>query len=83
MRHGVPELEKPRMMIGFRNFDYHPYLFNRDVADKENWEYLHDEVNPGYIKPINEEESLIIQKDFIKLWKTELAETQLKKDAAF
>ena len=83
MRHGVPELEKPRMMIGFRNFDYHPYLFNRDVEDKENWEYLHDEVNPGYIKPINEEESLIIQKDFIKLWKTELAETQLKKDAAF
>lgn len=83
MRHGVPELEKPRMMIGFRNFDYYPYLFHKEVEDERGWEKLHDELNPGYILAIDEVESEMIQKDFLKVWKCGLAETQLAKDAAF
>ena len=83
MRHGVPELEKPRMMIGFRNFDYCPYLFYKEVADERGWEKLSDELNPGYIMEISEQDSIGIQKDFLIVWKSRLAETQLAKDAAF
>ena len=83
MRHGVPELEKPRMMIGFRNFDYCPYLFYKDVEDERGWEKLSDELNPGYIMEISEQDSIDIQKDFLRVWKSGLAETQLAKDAAF
>ena len=83
MRHGVPELEKPRMMIGFRNFDYYPYLFHKDVEDIRGWEELSDELNPGYILEIDSKESELIQRDFLKVWNSGLAETQLAKDAAF
>jgi hypothetical protein len=33
--HSVPILEKPRLMIGFRNFDYRPHYFNQNGEGKE------------------------------------------------
>jgi hypothetical protein len=48
MRHGVPELDEERMMIGFRNFDFNPYYFERDPEDKTGFTELHDEINPGW-----------------------------------
>lgn len=83
MRHGVPELEKPRMMIGFRNFDYCPYLFYKEVSDERGWIKMHDEINPGYMLEISETDSIQIQQDFLKVWKSGLSEQQLSKDAAF
>lgn len=83
MRHGVPELEKPRMMIGFRNFDYYPYLFYKEVSDERGWIEMHDEINSGHMLEISETESIVIQEDFLKVWKSGLAEKQLQKDAAF
>ena len=81
MRHGVPALEHPRMMLGFRNFDHEPYHFVTKETD--GYEPLHDEINPGYIRAINEEQSVKLQVDELKQWKNGKAEEQLKKPAAF
>lgn len=80
MRHGVPPLEKPRMMIGFRNFDHYPLMFQREVND--GW-LLQDEINPGYVREITDKESEMIQMEFLEEWNSGLAEEQLEKDAAF
>lgn len=83
MRHGVPMLEKPRMMIGFRNFDYYPYHFERNPEAGRDWIELYDEVNPGWIRSIDQEESIELQKDFLNEWENGLAKEQLKLEAAF
>jgi|SaaInl8_200m_RNA_FD_contig_81_619839_length_10764_multi_4_in_0_out_0_7 hypothetical protein len=84
MRHGVPELKYPRRMLGFRNFDHMPYHFKRSVEnDEEGFTPLYDDVNPGYIKPIFNDESLEIQVQELKEWKSGKSEEQLKKPAAF
>jgi hypothetical protein len=83
MRHGVPELDEERMMIGFRNFDFNPYYFERDPEDKTGFTELHDEINPGWVRPISSDESIEIQKEFRLKWKSGLSKTQLKKPAAF
>lgn len=86
MRHGVPEMKHPRMMIGFRNFDHYPYYFKKskpeNTEDGETWLELPDEINPGWIKPISERESFDIQKEFKKEWEEKASEV-LKTDAAF
>lgn len=82
MRHGVPELEHPRMMIGFRNFDYYPYLFEAYPEAGNRWIELQDEVNPGWIGDIDEDTSIYVQKQFRKEW-AEKAEKILEGDAAF
>ena len=64
LRHGVPELEKPRMMIGFRNFDHNPVLFSNQ--EMEGSCVFVDELNPGFQKHISSQESIEIQKDFHK-----------------
>ena len=83
MRHGVPELENPRMMIGFRSFDFYPYLFESLPTDVRGFEELYDLTNPGFIKEIDLNEANIIQKEFIHKWKTELHIEQLKLAPAF
>lgn len=79
MRHGVPELKYPRMMIGFRNFDHNPYYFNQN--EFEGSSLLEDKINQGYIKQITQEESISLQENFVKNEKEKLKE--LIKKAAF
>jgi len=69
MRHGVPALEKPRMMIGFRNFDFYPEYFEANPEGGNTWIELPDNKNPGWIMESTPEVSEKIQKDFIKFWK--------------
>jgi hypothetical protein len=83
MRHGVPKLEHPRMMIGFRNFDYYPYLFESNKTNEFDWIKLDDKLNSGYIRELTELESIKEQENFLKVWKLELYEEQLNKKVAF
>lgn len=83
MRHGVPELEFPRRMLGFRNFDHHPKLFNNKVDHLSDWEVVYDKINPGYMKNITSAEAVKVQQEELKEWKNGKGEAQLKKKAAF
>ena len=83
MRHGVPELEKSRAMIGFRNFDYYPMYFEKDPEYGKMFYELYDKINPGWIMEVDEEQSQILQMNNLKKWKESEAEIQLKKKPAF
>ena len=82
MRHGVPRLEKERMMMGFRNFDYCPFHFQASPEGGNNWIELQDEINPGWIREISEEESIELQEDYLKKWKSNFHE-YISKNPAF
>lgn len=69
MRHGVPELDKPRMMIGFRNFDFYPKYFEAQPEGGNNWIELPDNKNAGWIQDCSPEGSVMLQQNFIKEWK--------------
>lgn len=69
MRHGVPELENPRMMIGFRNFDYYPVYFEAKPEGGNNWIELPDTLNPGWVFDLTPQESIEVQNKFNKVWK--------------
>jgi len=62
MRHGVPELEHPRKMIGFRNFDFNPVHFISEK--KDGYIELPDKVNPGFVKNISSEEAESLMLEF-------------------
>lgn len=81
VRHGVPSLEKPRRMIGFRNFDHLPFLFSKD--EFVGSEFMDDNENPGYIKEISSEESVKTQKVWNEDYKNNLFYEYIDKKAAF
>lgn len=81
VRHGVPSLEHPRKIIGFRNFDHLPFLFSKD--EFKGSELLEDNENPGYIREISSEESVKIQKGWNKEYKNTLFYEYKDKKAAF
>lgn len=83
VRHGVPELAKPRSMFGFRNFDFFPYEFQENPKNKDDYEFLEDADNPGYTRPITPEEATKLILKFNKKWKNESYAEYMKKDAAF
>jgi hypothetical protein len=69
MRHGVPALDKPRMMIGFRNFDFYPMYFEAHPEGGHNWIELPDNKNAGWIQDCIPEDSVMLQQNFITEWK--------------
>ena len=68
LRHGVPELDKPRMMIGLRNFDYNPYYFEASPEENSSYKELYDVRNPGWVKELSNEETQQIQIKYNKIW---------------
>jgi hypothetical protein len=65
--HEVPELEHPRAMFGFRNFDFQPTLFsNRYTPDSQP---TTNKCFTGYARPISTQESTMRQEKFISDWK--------------
>jgi len=63
-RHSVPLLEKPRVMIGLRNFDFMPYEFSSEAREGFDIE-VPDAVNPGWARQIDTGESFSIQTKFL------------------
>jgi hypothetical protein len=70
-RHGVPELEKPRMMIGFRNFDHLPFEFSDTLPNDgdSRWAEFPDNVNPGFVRPLSNSEATQFLLNDIKEYK--------------
>ena len=65
--HEVPELEHPRAMFGFRNFDFEPTLFsNRYTPDSQP---TTNKCFTGYARPISTQEATMRQEKFISDWK--------------
>ena len=64
--HSVPELEKPRAMFGFRNFDYEPFLYTNtyssDAVPTSN------QCFKGYVKQISTQEAEMRMEAFIANW---------------
>jgi len=59
-RHAVPELKKPRLMCGLRNFDFEPVYFTDEVVDPAVLSIVHkmeDKNNPGFIQEVTSEEA--------------------------
>jgi hypothetical protein len=81
-RHAVPELKKPRLMCGLRNFDFEPAHFSTDLslfgatvasASEIGVDYLSDLNNPGFVKLIPSEEArqrqlLYVANEWPKHW---------------
>jgi len=64
--HEVPELEHPRAMFGFRNFDFEPTLFsNRYTPDSQP---TTNKCFTGYARPISTQEATMRQEKFISDW---------------
>lgn len=82
-RHGVPELNNPRSMIGFRSMDFSPVLFEEHPEGGNKWYEIQDELNPGWGMEITSEEAKTIMLDFNKKWQDELFDIFIKKPAAF
>jgi len=84
VRHGVPELDKARSMVGFRNFDLNPVLFQTTKPeDESDWVKVEDKLNAGWEKEITSEEAKEIMLDFNKEWKNKIFEEEKDKLAAF
>ena len=65
--HEVPELDQPRAMFGFRNFDYEPTLFSsRYTPDSQA---TSNKCFTGYARPISTQEAEMRQEKFIVDWK--------------
>lgn len=64
--HEVPELEHPRAMFGFRNFDFEPTLFSdRYTPDSQP---TSNKCFTGYARPISTQEATMRQEKFISDW---------------
>src|SRR5690606_18522711 len=80
-RHAVPELKKPRLMCGLRNFDFEPVYFVDDSFDIQleggglSFEPLKDANNPGNVAFVSSESALQRQLSYVanewpKQWET-------------
>jgi len=72
-RHEVPELKKPRLMCGLRNFDHMPMYFTSDSCSAPGEFELPDAQSPGYASPMNsiEAEALMLmynENDWPEQW---------------
>tara|TARA_Y100001963_G_C6751248_1_gene434327 strand:+ start:468 stop:1355 length:888 start_codon:yes stop_codon:yes gene_type:complete len=92
-RHSVPTLNKPRTIIGFRNFDHFPFHFIGERVFSElglapitalGWRKFKDEQNPGYLKSISSQEAEKIMVEFNKnVWPSKWKEVKAKSEAVF
>ncbi len=92
-RHSVPILNKPRKIIGFRNFDHNPFQFfgtelfkelNLHPIAADGWHPLKDNYNPGYIKSISSEEATKIMAKFNKEeWPSKWKKVKENNEAVF
>jgi len=65
--HEVPELEKPRAMFGFRNFDFEPTLFSDRYTPGS--QPTSNKCFTGYTRPISTKHAEMLQEKFIVDWK--------------
>jgi len=85
-RHGVPELKKPRLMCGLRNFDFEPAYFVDQIADPallSSVQKMEDKNNPGYIQEMTSEEARQRQLTFVAHEWPKQWETMKKQGAVF
>lgn len=85
-RHAVPELKKPRLMCGLRNFDYEPVYFVDEVVDPAVLQIVHkmdDKNNPGYIQEMTSEEARQRQLSYVANEWPKQWETMKKEGAVF
>lgn len=84
-RHAVPELKKPRLMCGLRNFDFEPAYFVDEAFNIQlegsglSFERLEDVNNPGFVAMASSESALqrqltYVTKEWPKHWETIKAE---------
>jgi hypothetical protein len=67
VRHWVPELTEPRIMLGFRNFDHCPvYFVDKEPPRTDCYNELKDANNPGYITDIGSETAVDILGTYYK-----------------
>jgi len=68
VRHWVPRLTKPRVMLGFRNFDHLPWYFRHTLMPRteDNYKPLNDANNPGYIMEVSTDTGLDILSVYYK-----------------
>ena len=64
--HSVPELEKPRAMFGFRNFDYQPMYYSQDYHPEAV--VSKDECFHGYVRRVTTGEANTMLEEFIDQW---------------
>ncbi len=64
--HMVPELDKPRSMFGFRNFDFNPVRLSQTYS-KDSF-VINNECFGGYSKSITTEEAEILLEEFNQKW---------------
>lgn len=66
VRHWVPKLTKPRVMLGFRNFDHMPVYFTNNLVGKETEKYqeLKDKTNPGFIAKMESKAACLMLKNY-------------------
>jgi hypothetical protein len=83
-RHGVPSLEEQRSIVGFRNFDMNPVLFQTEIPEEpEYWTEVEDPLNPGWRKSISTKKAKEEMLKFNKKWKEEIYDAEKDKLAAF
>ncbi len=83
MRHGVWGLENSRSMVGFRNFDHMPYLFERKPEAGKDWIEVNDKLNPGWVREISSVDASYMMHKFNIEWANELFNKQVEKAPAF
>lgn len=68
MRHWVPQLEKPRLMLGFRNFDHNTYHFLKETTDPA-YTKMPGKDSLGFVKPLSMEENAMLLKNYYEnIW---------------
>jgi hypothetical protein len=65
-RHSVPELKKPRKMVGLRSWDVSPAYFLDTPQEGVDWKKFDDSVNPGFIRMIDTTESTNRQVQYLE-----------------
>jgi hypothetical protein len=64
-RHSVPMLAQKRKIIGFRNFDFNPYLFiGGEICAPDGWTVLTDKTNHGILRQMSSDEAMTVTQYF-------------------